>query len=408
MSVFQKTLWDQMFKRIEGVAFSVTFWDGETRHYGLEEDGRSSPSFQFIFNQPLSLPDIMSDPVLRIGEAYMRGDLEVEGSLHELLRVAIEHEATILEGALNSSFQRVTKSLFTRDQDEQQAGVQYHYDLGNDFFRLWLDDTMSYSCAYFRTPQDSLEDAQRQKIDHVLRKLCLKPGETLLDIGCGWGGLLIRAAREYSVTGVGITLSDEQVTEANRRIREEGLADQLEVRLADFREIADRGQQFDKIASIGMFEHVGKAYIPEYFDAIERMLMPGGLSMLHTLTHPEEDPPNPWLAKYIFPWGYIPSLREVVWVLPEHDFHLLDAESLRLHYALTTERWAENFEREVPRVEAMYDAQFVRMWRLFLVGCAVSFRHSGLNVHQLLFSKGLNNTLPLTREHLYRGVLRNE
>ncbi|MGI5912198.1 MAG: class I SAM-dependent methyltransferase [Syntrophomonadaceae bacterium] len=395
----QKGLYRTLLKKMKGCTFAVTFWDGETDIYN--DVNGSEPIFHLTFKEKIPASTLMSDAQLKLGEAYMQGKLVMDGDLKEILQLAAENANLFDQEDSSGILQQFLKRQKHVSSEKQADGVKYHYNLGNDFFKLWLDPTMSYSCAYFRTYDDPLEKAQMQKIDHTLRKLNLKPGETLLDIGSGWGWLIINAAKKYGVKSLGITLSEEQYHETTQRIEEEGLKEMVQVRLIDYRSLASEKPLFDKIVSIGMFEHVGKDYFSEYFEAVNRMLKPGGLSLLHTITRPKEGPTNPWLQKYIFPWGYIPSFREVIWELPEYGFHLLDAESLRMHYSITTDHWAKNFEQVAEQVQEQYGEEFVRMWRLYLNGCSVTFACTGLDIHQILFSKGLNNNHPLTREHIY-------
>lgn len=394
----QKTILDEIFDRLPGGKVTVHYWDGSSRTYGEGE-----PRFTIRFNQPLSAARIAKDPILEIGEAYMEGAIDVDGDLREAIRWAFANQEILLASTVgklsNKIFGRINKGA---NISQQKKDVQYHYDLGNDFYALWLDDTMTYSCAYFHTPTDSLTDAQIQKVEHILKKLQLKPGETLLDIGSGWGELIIRAAKLYQVKTVGITLSEEQFKKTQERIQEMGLEGLAEVALLDYRQLAKQGRVFDKVVSVGMLEHVGQANLKAFMATLTQLLAPGGLALIHSITKLTEGPVNSWIEKHIFPGGYVPSLREIVWLLPEHDFHVMDIESLRLHYAMTLDRWGENFDRHVHHIKEKYGEKFVRMWRLYLYGCAESFRSSGLDVHQILFSKNLNNDLPLTRAHLYR------
>jgi cyclopropane-fatty-acyl-phospholipid synthase len=277
--------------------------------------------------------------------------------------------------------------------------VAHHYDRGNDFYKLWLDESMAYSCAYFRYENDTLEQAQQQKYEHICRKLQLKAGETLIDIGCGWGGMLIYAAKHYGVRGVGYTLSKQQVEYATDLVKREGLSKEVSIVLEDYRRIEGT---FDKFVSVGMFEHVGKQFIPTFMEKVQSILKPGGIGLLHTIGQERPVPGDPWTLKYIFPGGYIPSLDEIVRTMCEVKLIPTDIENLRLHYARTLEEWSARYEVHAKKIEALYDASFVRMWRMFLNGCIANFRYGDMRLYHVLFTNGLNNTMPLTREHLYR------
>lgn len=393
----KKAILKTFFKSFTGVDFEVTFWDGDTVHYGP-----GKPLLKIAFNRELPVSFSLSDPVLSFGEAYVDGMIDFEGDLEEVIRIVQLNQNHTGQNGFKKKISSTIKNVNSAVQrQKQKQDIQHHYDLGNHFFSLWLDETMSYSCAYFRDPGDTLTQAQLQKIDLILKKLQLKPGDKLLDIGCGWGWLMVRAARQYNVRALGITLSEEQYGAVSQRIKDLGLSDTLEVQLLNYLDLPEKQHQFDKVVSVGMFEHVGKENLAKYMEKVNKLLVPGGLSMLHTITGTEEHPVNSWIDTYIFPGGYIPSLRETVWLLPRYDFHLLHAESLRLHYAMTLDRWYENFVKHIDEVKNKFDEKFIRMWSLYLRGCAASFRVSGLNVYQLLFSKGINNNLPLTLESVY-------
>ena len=276
-----------------------------------------------------------------------------------------------------------------------------HYDIGNDFYQLWLDDTMTYSCGYFASDDDTLTQAQKNKVHYILKKLHLKAGQTLLDIGCGWGELIIAAARNYRVKALGITLSSEQWSAVQKKIENSGLDDLLEVKLIDYRELKDR--KFDRIVSVGMIEHVGKDYLHEYFAQVNQLLNTGGLSLLHCITGIRDSGgTNSWIDKYIFPGGYIPNIQELIGYMAKEEFHLLDAESMRRHYGRTLENWAQNFEQALPVIQQTQNETFIRMWRLYLNACAASFNCGNIDVHQFLFAKDIYHDLPWSRKYIYQ------
>lgn len=394
-----KQLLDSVFKGLKGGTFAVRYWDGREKVY----NPGPGPSFTVIFNTEPTLLELAADPVLGLAESYMNGEIDFSGDLDvmfHLVHLNRQPGNTTVTGKLASAAMKKISGL--RSKNAQKENIAAHYDLGNGFFSLWLDETLSYSSAYFEHPDDSLKQAQLNKIDLVLRKMRLQPGQRLLDIGCGWGWLIIRAARQYGVKALGITLSEEQYTETKKRIDREGLSEAVEVRLLNYLDLAE-DQSFDAVVSIGMFEHVGQAHYQDYLGKVRDFLKPGGLSMLHTLTSLTETETNSWIKKYIFPGGYIPSLREVVSLLPEYEFQVQQIESLRRHYARTLEIWHGNFSTDEVRekVGRMFDDKFIRMWSLYLQGAASSLRQGWLDVHQIVFTKGVNNTLPLTLADIY-------
>lgn len=385
-----KSFYKTVFKNLFTDPCTVKYWDGEEEHYGIGKD-----KFKIIISEPISKADFISDPSMTFGEAYMFKKIDVEGNL----QVAIESLFSNQDGFLRKGHlaQKAVK-IVASTKKRSKENIEHHYDIGNDFYKLWLDDTMTYSCGYFKTPEDSLLDAQKNKIDHILKKLCLAKGQSLLDIGCGWGELIITAAKKYNVKALGITLSTEQFTRVKERIEEEGLKNQVEVQLIDYRDL--KGQQFNKVLSVGMAEHLGKKHINEYFEAINNLLLPGGMSLLHSITGRGEDGTNTWINKYIFPGGYVPNIKELIGGITDQNFNLLDAESLRMHYAITLENWAANFENALPEISKTKDQSFIRMWRLYLNSCAANFKVGNIDIHQLLFSKGINHEIPMTRDYI--------
>ncbi len=390
----QKFFLNKLFGRVEGGSFDVKYWDGSIEHFG---EGESE--FTIILNKPFPEKEIINDPVLFFGEAYMGGDIDYEGDLHAILEVAFKNKDVFeKEGIVLGAISKIIPKSPNRNKKD----IKYHYDIGNDFYSLWLDESMTYSCAYFEHPDDSLHQAQMNKVDYLLKKLNLKEGQTLLDIGSGWGELIIRAAKQYGVKSMGITLSEEQFAKTKERIKNENLEGLVDVKLQDYRELVSSGAQFDRLVSVGMMEHVGRANIPDFIAAADSLLKYGGVFLLHTITKQIETETNAWIERYIFPGGYIPPIRELVATLPEHDFYIKDMESLRLHYAKTLEFWADSFEKNLDAVRKKFDEPFIRMWRAYLNSCIYGFRYRVVDIHQFILEKGINNELPMTRHYLYK------
>lgn len=369
--------------------FSIVFWDQEEFHVGNQP-----AKFSLIFKEKIPFLKLFSDTSLVFAKHYMESKLEIEGDYDEI--------AKVLYYFSNKRFLKNTEDILSKIAQKQESkNIKSHYDIGNDFYKLWLDDTMSYSCAYFKTSSDTLYEAQINKIEHTLKKLDLKPNEKLLDIGCGWGWLSIIAAQKYGVKVVGITISEEQCKKAQERVKELKLEDRVEIRLQNYQDL-EFEDYFDKVVSVGMFEHVGKENLGLYFMKAKQVLKPGGSMLLHSILAMFEGKTNAWIDKYIFPGGYLPSLREVVSAMSEWDFHLLLAESLRIHYAKTLDMWSNNFNQVLPQVRKKYDEEFIRMWDLYLRSCASAFRVGSVDLFQFLITKEINNNLSLTKEYIYK------
>ena len=339
------------------------------------------------------MKDLMTSTSIALGEAYMDRDLEIEGDLFHALNMFMGQM-----GKFSTDKKSLKKLIFSSlSKANQSKEVSSHYDIGNDFYKLWLDETMSYSCGYFKNPDDTLYQAQVNKVDRILEKLYLQKDMTLLDIGCGWGFLLIEAAKKYGIKGVGITLSKEQKKKFEERIVEEGLEGRLKVELMDYRDLPKSGMKFDRVVSVGMLEHVGRDNYDLFMRCVKEVMNPGGLFLLHYISALQEHPGDAWIKKYIFPGGVIPSLREIINIAGDHRFYTLDVESLRRHYNKTLLCWNKNFQEHKAEVVEMFGDRFTRMWELYLCACAATFMNGIIDLHQILFTNDVNNDLPMTR-----------
>ncbi len=362
---------------------------GEKSHF----IGKGEPKFSVTVHKLPGMKSLLKSTSIALGEAYMDGDIEIHGDLYETLNLFL--------GQIDKFYTdrwKLRKLMFTSgDKNNQKREVSSHYDIGNDFYRLWLDETLSYSCGYFKENDTTLYEAQCCKVERILEKLNLKEGMTLCDIGCGWGFLLMEAAKKYKVYGMGITLSQEQQKKCKERIKEEGLEEYVHVKLLDYRDLPELHIKFDRVVSVGMLEHVGRNNYLEFMSCVKHMLKPGGLFLLHYISALKEYPGDAWVKKYIFPGGVVPSLREIINIAGDLRFYTLDVEDLRWHYNKTLLCWNENFQRHRSEVAEMFDERFTRMWEMYLCACAAAFMNGVVDLHQILFSNDVNNEIPMTR-----------
>lgn len=340
---------------------------------------------------------------LKLGEAFMEGRLTVEdGSIYDLLDLLCLNLSLAPPHLLGRLSDRLGRLLRVFQQynplGRSRQNVAHHYDLSDTLYSLFLDNDRQYSCAYFTAPNDTLDEAQSNKKRHLASKLLLQPGQRVLDIGCGWGGLALYLAQECNVQVTGITLSIEQLKVAERRAAAAGLSDRVRFELTDYRQVT---AQFDRIVSVGMFEHVGVVQYPTFFEKIREILADDGVALVHSIGR--ADGPghtNPWIRKYIFPGGYSPAISEVVPVVERAGLWITDIEVLRLHYAETLKNWRARFLANRERVKAIYDERFCRMWEFYLAGSEVAFRHQGHINFQMQIAKRVD-TVPLTRDYMF-------
>ncbi len=384
-----------------GLPVAVSLWDGTTA------TPQAEAKIRVTLNSPSAVTSLANPSLGRIAKAYVEGQIDIEGDIRETIQIG---EKLVSD---NSTTRYVKRSkLFnwwrhTRPADRKS--IQHHYDAGNEFYELWLDRNRVYSCAYFKEAADSLDLAQEQKLDHICRKLQLKPGESFLDIGCGWGALIIWAVRNYGVKAVGITLSVEQHELATQRIKELGLEDRCEARLMDYRDVPQY-EIYDKIASVGMFEHVGKRNLPVYFGKIRDLLKPGGVVLNQGITTNSlmdgalGSDIGKFVNEYVFPGGELVHVSRVVREMAEQGLETWDAESLRPHYANTLWHWVSRLEANTTRAVELVGEKRYRVWRIYMAGSAHAFDRGWISIFQILGAKPLKDgsmPYPLTRAHVY-------
>lgn len=392
---------ERLFKRIPAdfsIPLRVVLWNGREFRFSAE------PTVTVYVPSPGALRYFIPPDLNKLGAAFVEGHIRVEGSIHELFWVA-ESLVSRLAANPRGRFPLLRRHSHSKDR----AAIEYHYDVSNDFYSMFLDRNMVYSCAYYRHRDDTLDAAQEQKLDHILNKLMLKPGERFLDIGCGWGALILRAAKKYGAVAKGITLSRNQFEYARNRIKAEGLEGVCTVELCDYRDLPD-GARFDKIASVGMFEHVGLKNLPVYFSGINSLLSDRGLVLNHGITASDVESrevgsgAGDFIEKYVFPGGELPHISLTLKEISAAGLEVTDVESLRRHYALTCNEWANRLESNRDRAIASAGERRFRIWEVYLAGCAYAFSHGWINIYQVLACKAGNSAppLPLTREYMYR------
>jgi len=398
--------WSAAVRARTNLPARLALWDGKSFDFG----DFSAPSVTLHVKSPAAL-SLLLDPTLdNLGEAYVQSKIDIEGKLTDVIDIAygLAKNAVDRPGAGTSALQSVAR-YFTHTKSSDKKSVQYHYDVSNEFYQQWLDPNMVYSCAYFENGDEDLAAAQLKKIDHILTKIQLQPGQTLLDIGCGWGALVIRAAQKFGARCVGVTLSQNQFDLATERVKAAGLADRIEIRLQDYRDV---GGQFDRITSVGMFEHVGRKNLPEYFGRVCKLLADDGVVMNHGITSSDPDGGSvsygggDFIDRYVFPNGELPHISLALQAMQQGGLEAFDVENLRRHYARTLRFWSDAYEARSDVLRTLVDEEKFRIWRVYLAGCAYAFENDDVAIYQIVGRKAgrAANTLPWSRRYMYEGA----
>ncbi|KNH08726.1 Cyclopropane-fatty-acyl-phospholipid synthase [Candidatus Burkholderia brachyanthoides] len=397
------TQWVEEVRDRANLPARLVLWDGQQHDFGQF----AAPQVTLHVKNATALPYLLEPSLDNLGEAYVKGKIDIEGKLTDIINIGYSLAKSTVTSASNLA--RVRR-YFTHSKASDKKAIQYHYDVSNEFYQIWLDKNMVYSCAYFENGDEDIDTAQLKKIDHILTKIQVQSGHRLLDIGCGWGALMIRAAQKFGAQCVGVTLSENQFKLATQRVKDADLEGQVEIRLQDYRDVPG---QFDRITSVGMFEHVGRKNLPGYFACIRELLVDDGIAMNHGITSSDSESGETSLGggefidKYVFPDGELPHISLALQTMQEGGLEAVDIESLRRHYAHTLDMWASKFEENAEKAKKLVDDEHFRIWRVYLAGCAYAFENDDVSIYQVVCRKAGRSakTLPWSRRYIYDKAL---
>lgn len=396
--------WQKELREKYALPLRIHLWNGD--HLDLSPE---PPKVTIKIPGPGALRHLYHPSLYTLGKAYVEGEIEVSGKVADMIDIGntlAEANAPETAPAHKSIFDTLRAKASSHTRQSDREAISYHYDVSNEFYAVWLDPAMVYTCAYFEQGDEDLATAQLKKIDHILKKIDVRPGQTLLDIGCGWGALVIRAAQKFGARCVGVTLSENQAALARERVAAAGLSELVEIRVQDYRDVQG---QFDRITSVGMFEHVGVKNLPAYFAQVNRLLAPGGIVMNHGITTTDVNNGETaygggqFIDEYVFPEGELAHLGTVIHTMGQSGLEVRDVENLRRHYARTCANWASNFENNADLLKTLTDSKRFRIWHVYLAGCAYAFAHDRISLYQIVCSKAGApvEQLPWSRRYMY-------
>ena len=375
--------WVEDVRATTNLPARLVLWDGQQHDFG----SFAAPQVTLKVNHASALPLLLEPSLDNLGEAYVKGKIDIEGKLSDIISIGYSLAKNTITGA--SKLARVRR-YFNHTKSSDKKAIQYHYDVSNAFYQLWLDENMVYSCAYFENGEEDLATAQLKKIDHILTKIQLQPGQRLLDIGCGWGALVLRAASKFGAKCVGVTLSQNQFDLATERVKAAGLGDRIEIRLQDYRDIPG---QFDRVTSVGMFEHVGRKNLPTYFSKVRELLAEDGIAMNHGITSTDYDSGETALGggefidRYVFPDGELTGSGAIVTAMEDSGLEVQHQENLRVHYASTLKAWCANLVEHWDECVAEAGLPIAKVWGLYMAGSRLAFERNGIQLHQVLATR---------------------